>query len=170
VPERSSERKRLQKELKGALALVLGVSRSVEAEIEAGITHRMLPTSTGDIHHYELDVCLKNVGRRRIDDWEIDTDFPTPLMEPNILVGTKVADQSNSERSRFRVQGREIRKPLRPGEEFHARIGYRVDDAIYDAEVRGETHLFDSLARARILVDGNIAAEVERPIRELQNF
>jgi hypothetical protein len=117
APERASERRRLQKDLKSSLALVLSVSRSVEADIEARMTHKRLPTSTGEIHHYELDVCVKNISRKRIDDWEIDVEFPTPLMEPNIFVGTKVGDRSNAETSIFRVQGRELRKSLRPGEE-----------------------------------------------------
>jgi hypothetical protein len=168
--DRSSQRRELQRQLKDALTLVLRDGRSPKAEIDASIGFKRLAHSTGDIHHYDLDIRVKNISRRRIDDWEVDVDFPTPLMEPNVIVAARVASQSNNERSVIRAQGREMRKPLRPGEEHNIRLGYFVDDDVFHGRKRGQAHYFDELVRVRVLVDGSIAAELEKPIRDLQEF
>jgi hypothetical protein len=50
--------------------------------------------------------------------------------------------------------------------EHKIRIGYQITDRIY----WDRQDLFDQTVRARAFIDGEIAAEVERPIRELQHF
>lgn len=56
--------------------------------------------------------------------------------------------------------------PLHPGDQRRVEIGYRVDDAIYGHR----QDLFQEIAKARALVNGEIVAEAEKPIRDLQCF
>ena len=44
------------------------------------------------------------------------------------------------------------------------------DDAIYREEMMGRSHLFDEMVKARVLVNAEIVDEVEKRIRELQQF
>jgi hypothetical protein len=120
---------------------------------------------TQEHHDYELVVSLKNTGANRIDDWEIEVEFPTPLLDRTIH-GIRVADRSNAKITLFRVVGRELAKPLRPGDEQVIKIGYFVNNDIY----WHRRDLFACIAKARTLIDGASSAEVERPIEELQDF
>jgi hypothetical protein len=73
----------------------------------------------------------------------------------------------------MRVENKQLRtelQALRPGGEYHMKFGYYVDDAIYMGQKKGRTHYFDEIVRARAMVDGKIVAEVEKAVRELQNF
>jgi hypothetical protein len=57
------------------------------------------------------------------------------------------------------LQVRERNASVRAGDEHKAKIGYRVDE-IY----RRREELLVKPAKARVLVDGEMAAEVKRPV------
>lgn len=82
------------------------------------------------------------------------------------IYAIKVDERSNAELSFFRVEGRKLKKPLRPGDEQVVRIKYFVNDEIFE----NRRELLDVEVSARALVDGAIVAEVARPMRELQDF
>lgn len=120
---------------------------------------------TREHHDYELVVILKNAARRRLDDWELEIEFPTGLLGSTIY-GIKVEERSNATITFFRVDGRELKKPLRPGDEQSIRIAYFVNKELY----WNRKEIFAETAKARALVDGSIVAEIERPLSELENF
>jgi hypothetical protein len=117
-----------------------------------------------EIHHYELVARLSNTGTKRLDDWYMEVEFPTPLLEPGVLIGGMVRERSTAGRSLIRTSNR--LPPIHSGDDFKARIGYRVNDDIY----RNQRHLFDEIAKARAFIAGELVAEVERPVDELQCF
>jgi hypothetical protein len=116
------------------------------------------------IHHYELVARLRNAGTKQLDDWYMEIEFPTPLLEPGVIIGGMVRDRSNASRSLIRTSN--PLPPIHSGDDFRARIGYRVNDDIY----RNQRHLFDEIAKARAFITGELVAEAERPIDELQCF
>jgi hypothetical protein len=120
---------------------------------------------TQEHHDYELVVVLKNLARRRIDDWEIEIEFPTPLLD-GVVHTIRVDDRSNGRSTLFRLVGSEIGRALRPDDEQPVRLGYFIDKDIFWRR----KELFDEIVRARAMVDGEIIEEVERPVRELQDF
>jgi hypothetical protein len=161
--ERAVERRALQGKLDLALRAILG-GPPPAADVELTMTRKDMRI-TPEHHEYELVTCLKNAGTKRIDDWEIEIEFPTPLLDGTIHA-IKVDERSNTNTTFFRLEGPKIKKPLRPGEDHPVRIGYFVNKDIYDRR----HDLFGRLVKARALVNGEVAAEVQRSIRELQNF
>ena len=118
---------------------------------------------SSEIHHYKLVTILVNKTKKRIDDWQIEIEFPTDLLEPHVAIGMRVPERSTPKRSLFRTS---MKIPLHPGDQRRVEIGYRVDDAIYGHR----QDLFQEIAKARALVNGEIVAEAEKPIRDLQCF
>lgn len=117
-----------------------------------------------EIHHYTLLATITNTGPKRLNDWYLEIDFPTPLLEPGTFIGGFVAARSNARRSVIRTSNR--LPPLHSGDHFKAKVGYRVDDHIY----RNQQHLFDEIARASAFVGGERVVEVTRQVRQLQCF
>lgn len=160
--ERAAARKHLQKQLEGALRAVLNDAPS-RAEVEVGLEYEVR-SRTPDLHQYELVASIKNVSSRRIDDWELELEIPTALVEPGITFAAKVNAQSDHERSLFRVGAAFHRQPLHYQRCFELRIPYRVDRATY------RTPVLDKHATVRALVDGKVVAEVARPMTALSCF
>jgi hypothetical protein len=161
--ERAPERRALQAKLEVALRDILkgaGPAALVELTVE-----RKNKRITARHHDYELVTTLKNIGPKRLDDWEIEIEFPTPLLD-GTRHAIKVEDRSDEVTTVFRVEGPKIPKALRPGEGQAVRIGYFVNDGIYDRR----EEFFERRVIARALVNGEVAAEVIRPVRDLQNF
>lgn len=163
--ERAPERRALQARLESALREVLRAaspSRSTAVDLSLSYNKKKI---TPEHHDYELVTILRNVGTKRIDDWEIEIEFPTALMD-GVSYGMKVDERSNEETTFFRIVGSRMRKQLRPGDRQEVKIGYFINDERY----RLRHDLFGRTARARALVDGEVVATVERAIEELQNF
>ncbi len=163
--ERAPERRALQGKLEVALRGIVRVGSSApQVEVELTLT-RKDKRITSKHHDYELIASVKNTGNRRLDDWEIEVEFPTPLLDGTIHA-IKVDERSDAESTLFRLDGRRIGKELRPGDEQFVKIGFFVNNDIFWKR----QELFERVAKARALVDGEIVAEVERQVRELQNF
>ena len=136
---------------------------------------------TQELHRYALDVCLKNVGTKRLDDWYIEVEFPGILVhEPGTVIGSRVEGRTNERLWLFRTTiGNATagagRRPLHVGDDYKFGFPYRVDRDIYYnydrlAPERSERSVFDEIAKARAFIDGELVAEVQRPVRELQCF
>lgn len=135
-----------------AITAIPGVSLS--------LTYRKLPNRNGEIHHYELVAVLKNASRTRLDDWYIEVELPTALLEPKTTYGTRV--RSEGEHTLFRTSDRQ---PILVGEAHEYPLPYRVDHDIY--QEYGQV-IDQWAARARAFVAGTKVAEAE--LLELQNF
>ncbi len=163
--ERAPERLRLQEELKTAIRSILSVPRvRGRPDVDLRIDYKKQQISQ-KVHHYRLVVILSNTGTKRFDDWEVEVVFPTLLLEPGVIVGIKDNARSDASDSFF-VASRRAMGPIRPGDRKEVTIGYRVDDDIYF----NRPEVFERMATARALVDGEIVAEVRRSVSELQQF
>jgi len=162
--ERASERRALQGRLEDALREVFSQKLPPRANVQVSIDYRKRSVSS-EVHHYELVVVAKNNGTKRLDDWEVEVEFPTPLLEPGVGVGGKVNSRSDHIRSTFRA-GSESFKELRPGDKREIRYGYRWDKEIYNRK----DEFLNQLATAKLSVDGQIVATAQRPISELQDY
>ena len=69
--------------------------------VSVEISYKKLPSSDGDIHHYELAAVLKNRSTSRLNDWYLEVDLPTALLEPQMPYGTRV--RSEGEVTLFRT-------------------------------------------------------------------
>jgi hypothetical protein len=164
--ERAAERRALQRTFEAALAGILKGVPVGNAETEFTLSHKR-DTTHQDYHHYAITPSLKNVGSRRIDDWQMELEFPTAFLDGTVH-GLKVEDRSTATHTLFHRDGRQSRaeKPLFPKQAATFSIGYQITTAVY----REKRHLFDEIVRARALVDGDVVAEIAKPFRELQEF
>jgi predicted nucleotide-binding protein len=125
------------------------------------LSYKKLPTSDGEIHYYELAAVLRNGGKKRIDDWYMEVELPSPLEEPHMTVGTRVRSQAGI--TLFRTSDR--LKPILVGEEFKYTIPYRMDNEVFD-QFQGVLDQWTATGRA--FVGGAQIAEVT--LKEIQNF
>lgn len=128
-----------------------------------------------DLHRYELDVRLKNVGARRIDDWYIEIELPTCVVEKGITILSKVADRSDERTSVFRsrigdADAGPSRRALLVGDNHKFGIPYFMDHTLFRQNTETNNALFSQVIRARAFVDGELTAEQERPFDDLQCF
>jgi hypothetical protein len=163
APERAPERRVLEAKLTGALHTILKAQPRATPDVTLTMDYYADQT-TQNHHHYILQVEVQNTSRRRLQNWELEIQFPAAMMD-GVVYGIRDERRSTSETAVFLVEGRRL-EPLRPGEEREVKLGYIVNDTIYARR----DELFAKRARARVLVDGKIVAEVERSIDELQNF
>jgi hypothetical protein len=168
APERAQARKHLQAAFETALGAIVTTPRPDKQPVTVTIGYtKDYASSDGNVHHYRLDVCVTNISSKRIDDWEIDVVCPTEVLETNVFIPERVAARSNAESTLFRVDGKEVgARPIRPGDEKRVGWRYFMNDALYSRRNK----LFEQLVTVRVLVNGEIAAEAQRPFRELQNF
>ena len=127
--ERAAERRALQKKFEVALANILQVARRGGAEAEFTLLHNR-DTTQQDYHHCAITPSLKNMDARRIDDWQIELEFPTAFLD-GVVHGLKVDDRSTPTHSLFHLDGRRRRseKPLFPGQSASFSIGYQITTA-----------------------------------------
>lgn len=121
---------------------------------------------TSDLHQYDLVASITNKGTKRFDDWELEVDFPTALVEPHIVIGSKVLDRSNAKRSLFRMSSSDPKQPLRAGDTKVHTIPYRVDKRIYFER----RELLQELVFVRAFVNGELMAEVQKSMSQLNSF
>jgi len=166
APDRASERRVLGSRLEEALRAIFKEKVPARSNIELTIDFRKKHGSSGDVHHYDLVPLLKNIGTKRLDDWEVEIEIPTPLLEPNTGYANRVSSRSDSRRSLFRAGKEDFRQPLRPGDQREILIPYRWDREIYDRR----EELFPQLVTARALINGEIVENVSKTVKELQDF
>lgn len=135
------------------------------SEVELTLDYRVL-SQTRQIHHYELVATLRNVSKRRIDDWELEVEFPTPLIDPGQANGCRVRDRSDATMSLYRLGSHMLDRPLRAGDRRELTLAYHVNDEIY-----WRRKLLSQSATARASIDGVQVVEIVRLIGgELENF
>lgn len=115
---------------------------TVAPEAELTLSHKRDKTEQ-DYHHYEVSPSLRNAGGRRIDDWQLELEFPTAFLD-GVVYGLKVEDRSNERCSVFQRDGRrpKAEKPLFPGQTGAFTIGYQITSTTF----RTHRHLFDEHA------------------------
>jgi hypothetical protein len=115
------------------------------------------------VHHYELVARLANTTKKRLNDWYIEVELPTPLLEPHTTYATLVRERSTPERSVFRTSTK--LPPLPSGDPYEWRLPYRVDDKLFWNQ---RPVVEQASAVARVFVDGALVAE--KTLSEIQNF
>jgi hypothetical protein len=85
--ERAPERRRLQADLKEALALVLGNAdiRPVTSFLVELFLEYQKVKIRPERHDYQRRVTLKNAGTRPITEWHVDVSMPTRLLESGTI-------------------------------------------------------------------------------------
>ena len=153
-------------------ATVAGPTRP---SVALSVGHKRTLT-TQSLHRYELDVRLRNVGTKRIDDWYIELEFPKRLIyEGGGTIGTRVVRTSDDRLWLFRTTiGNATsgagRRPLAVGDEYPWGLAYRVDREIFYENATAENPVFDETATARAFVDGELVAEEKRRVGDLHEF
>lgn len=162
--ERAADRRVLADNLRAALVAILRERPPIRPDVELRLDHEVKHRAA-NVHLYELSASLKNTGAKRLDDWYIEVEFPTPLLDDTVY-GSKVESRSNGERSVFRAGSDSWKKPLLVGDSRAIKLNYRVTEAIYERR----EELFGQLVVARAFVDGLLVDTVERPMADLQEF
>ncbi len=118
-------------------------------------------------HDYQLVVQLTNSGSKPVNDWHIDIEFPTALLEHPERDRHFVSTRSNKTNSFFRVKQYDHGTVLFPGDTLRAiTIDYFVNDEIYT-----QRHdLFKNTVRATLYSEGIGPKVAEKTIAELQVF
>jgi hypothetical protein len=152
---------RLESKIRDVLRVALPVAPGPPPPVELNLRYETRQRDQ-DIHRYLLKVNMRNAGRKRLDDWYIEVEMPTLLLEGREAEGGFVRERSNDHTSLFRLS---TKRPLPVGDSYNADIRYRVDEALYD-----EHHdVIDSWrATARAFVDGELVIQAE--LAKLQNF
>ena len=159
--ERASERRKLQSMLRDAITAVIsqhGVISRSEYPVELSMGYRA-ETQTGSLHEYILEVALRNTGTKRIAEWHIDVEVPTPLLREVVAI-TKIRDRSDNRRSLFRVT-QEGFGPIYPGDVKQIRVSYQMNQPLFDRE----EELFLQLITARAYAENALVAEVSKPVQ-----
>jgi Caspase domain len=137
---------------------------SVEAELTLDYSALL---AEAKLHRYELVATLKNVGKRRLDDWCLEVEFPTDMLPPGVVFVSRVRTSSDGKISIFRMESKRSDRPqLLVGDTFRLPIPYVMDDGLYGRR----DEIFQLPVRARAYVDGMIVCETTRLAREFQNF
>lgn len=165
--ERATQRRALQATLVTAIGAVLGQNKSTPlhaypCRLSMGYKTE---TQTSDLHEYTLRVNLENVGAKRIDDWHVDIEIPTPLLKKGTSVGV-VGGRSNKERTLFRFNHESDGRPIFPGDTRTMEVPYRVNDQLF--EKHGQ--ILDQSVKATSYIHDDVGDSIERPARDLQHF
>lgn len=160
--DRATERRALAGKLELALREVVKGAPSQRQSVELALSSKVRSVD-GSVHHCELMGAIANKGTKRFDDWEVEIELPTPLMEPSVVVGIKVEKQSDGCRSLFRTGHERLGVPLRVGEQRRVTLGYRVDQLM----MAPGNELLAQPAQIRAFVDGELVATLERTIEDL---
>ena len=164
--ERASDRRQLQSALRAAIGTVFteqGPVRKTEYPVTLSMDYRT-ETSTGLLHEYILDVVLKSAGTKRIDDWHLDIEVPTPLLR-KVVALSLIRDRSNDKVSFFRITHESI-GAIYPGDSKRTQVSYQMDSALFGRQAE----LFGQLMTAKAYVAGQLAAAIQRPVREMQRY
>lgn len=159
--DRAPARRALETKLMTALRAIVSHKEEENPDVKLTLDYTT-QSRTQEIHHYLLVVSLENTGTRRIDDWEVEVEFPTRLLVPGVDAGLVVPERSSAAMTFFRTSSTH----LRIGDRYEITIPYRVDQEIF----RDRTDLLGSTVVARTIVDGDQVAQVERSVSELNNF
>jgi len=100
-------------------------------EADIGIEYEKIKV-TGERHNYRLIVLLTNRGKEPIDEYHVDLEFPTGLIEKTKEEYHYVSIHSTDKRSFFRATRQQIGRSILPGDTLRVlNIPYYVDEGIY---------------------------------------
>jgi hypothetical protein len=165
VADKGEVRKALMSRLEGKLRDVLRVpparAPAPSPPVELSLRYEARQQDQ-HLHRYLLKIKLRNVGKKRLDDWYVEVEMPTAVLEGREAQGGFVRERSDSRTSLFRMS---TQRPLLVGDEYNADLRYHVDTELYY-----EQHaVIDSWrAKARACIDGELVAEAQ--LAKLQNF
>jgi hypothetical protein len=122
---------------------------------------------TGERHDYRLVVLLTNRGKETIDDYHVDLEFPTSLIEKPEEEYHYEGTRSTEKRSFFRATRQQIGRSIFPGDTLRViTLPYYIDDDIYF----NRHYLLKENARAVIYSKGREPMSLEKSISQLQNY
>ena len=166
--DRSADRRALQSALKSAIGAVLkqhGVAARSEYPSRLSMTYHV-EKQTQDLHEYVLEIRLENAGTKRINDWHVDVEIPTPLLKKGSSYVGYVKERSDQDVSVIRFTHEFYKGAIFPDDSRLMQIAYSMTRELY----YGRGQLFGQLVSARAYVEGVMAAEIKKPVGELQNF
>jgi hypothetical protein len=165
--DRSAARRSLQATLETALAAVLRMAikdEKASAPIELVVKYKEVSISQ-DLHKYDLLISICNKSTRQLIDWHMDVEMPTILLPRNVKHLTQVPERSNGARTLLRFTSAAYRE-LFPGDSRTVTVDYLMDRERYEQR----NVLFDETICVRVYVEDALVSEVERPVRDMQNF
>jgi hypothetical protein len=159
------------KEIVAHLRSILPAWQTTEAVQHAGSLDLALEYEKTNItqkrHDYQLVVLLTNRGNQPVDDWHVDVEFPTDILEHPEKNHHFVGTRSTGTYSFFRVEQFDHGTKIFPGDSLRAiTIQYFMDDQTYDR--RGD--LFQKAVRATLYSKGMEPKVAEKSISQLQVF
>jgi len=166
--ERAAERRALQSALKSAIGAVLsqhGVANRSEYPCRLSMIYR-IETQTQDLHEYVLQIKLDNLGAKRIIDWHVDVEIPTPLLRKASSHVGYVRERSDEDVTLIRFTHELHSGPVFPGDSRLMRISYHMSQKLFEHS----SQLFGEAITARAYVEGVVAAEIKKSVGEMQNF
>ncbi len=111
-------------------------------------------------HQYELVASLANVTPKRLNDWYMEIEMPTPLLypPPGTIYAARVANRSDARRTVLRTSNK--LPPILSGDTNTWIVTYRVDkDLFYNQR----SSVLSATATAKAFVDGDLVLEVTLP-------
>ena len=168
APNRADVRKNLQAQLRTELHLILADADThpgTQYPVELSIDYEK-KNIHGERHDYQLQVTLTNRGTKPITEWHTDITLPTRLLNPNTTYSLRVAERSDKKTMFFRADPSSHGQPIYPGDSKRFTVDYHVDFDIF--LLRSE--IFAKTVTATAYVHGELAANVERRVEDLQCF
>jgi hypothetical protein len=131
--EKAEARKVLASKLEAKLRDVLALPSRSASPVELTVLcskPTMHSDQSGEVvtHDYTAKITLTNTSKRRIEDWYVELEFPTPLRMPGTAYSNIVQARSNEKTTMLRTVGKQ---PLLVGDPFEYGIPYRVTKALY---------------------------------------
>lgn len=118
-------------------------------------------------HDYHLEVTVRNQGSQVIDQYHVDLEMPTRVVDRPEQHSLYVRERSTRAVMFLRAAGQYHPGPIYPGDSRRViRVRYYVDNAIYID--RGD--LFDQPVTARLYRNNFAPLVVTKPFGELQQF
>lgn len=168
---RAEPRRRLSASLRDAIGTILareGSRTPAGPLMELSLDFAPLQMDA-DYHQYALLVQMSNPGTTVIPTPTLEVEIPTDLLDPKHKYVGIVGSRSGRSTTVFRLLPEDDPPDpgVFPGDTRHWNILYRMDDKTFHDK---RFELFQRQVKARVYVEGKLAATAERPVIELQMF
>ncbi len=142
----------------------LQIMPDYSAEID--LTYRKVQIKS-ERHDYRLEVSVTNRGNEPLDQYHLDVEVPTRVIEKPEIIKNFVAQRSTNQISFFRVGSEKHLHDIFPGDtEIIMTIDYYMDHKIFFN--RG--NLFKLPVKATMYRRGFLPISIEKPFEDLQYF
>jgi hypothetical protein len=112
-------------------------------------------TQTQELHKYVLDIKLENVSAKRINDWHVDVELPTLLLnKPASHVGY-VRERSDQGVTLIRFTHESYMGALFPGDSQTMKISYHMNQKLFDYR----SQFFEQIISARSYAESAVAVK-----------